>query len=81
DTSKAQEVPLEAGSALMFHSLVAHGSGPNNSPHARRTALYAYFPPSVRYTPSKTQEGERTFPVIAGMNGQEEATLVAETAA
>ena len=81
DLSKAQKVPLKAGSALMFHSLAAHGSGPNNSSYARRTALYAYFPPSVRYAPSKAQEGERTFPVIAGMNGQEEATLVAETRA
>ena len=78
DVSQAIEVPMKAGSALMFHSLAVHGSGPNNSSNARHTALYAYFPPSVRYTPRGNAARERTVPVIAGLDGREEMTLVAE---
>jgi len=77
DTSQAMDVPLKAGSALMFHSLVVHGSGPNRSPRPRHTALYAYFPPTVQYVP-KNGEGERTFAVVSGLDGQETVTLKAE---
>ncbi|MBS13763.1 MAG: hypothetical protein CME19_19470 [Gemmatimonadetes bacterium] len=77
DTSHAMNVSLKAGSALMFHSLVVHGSGPNRSPHPRHTALYAYFPPTVQYV-SKNVGDKRTFPVVSGLNGQETATLKAE---
>ena len=42
---------LKAGDAVLFHSLTVHGSGPNTSPRPRHTALYAYFPPTVRYVP------------------------------
>lgn len=78
DTSEVFEVPLKAGSALMFHSLVVHGSGPNRSPRPRHTALYAYFPPTVRYTSQDASAGVRTFPVVAGLEGREEMTLTAE---
>ena len=78
DRSGQIDVPLAAGSVLFFHSLLAHGSGPNRSPHPRHTALYAYFSPNVRYVPGGGQPKERAFPVIAGLDGQEELTLVAE---
>lgn len=78
DTSNVMEVPLKAGSALMFHSLVVHGSGPNRSPHPRHTALYAYFPPTVQYISKSGKSDERTFPVISGLDGREELTLQAE---
>ena len=80
DASRAIEVPLEAGTALLFHSLCVHGSGPNHSPHPRHTALYAYFPPTVRYMARGT-DSSRAFPVIAGLDGKEELTMVAEHAA
>jgi ectoine hydroxylase-related dioxygenase (phytanoyl-CoA dioxygenase family) len=70
------DVPLAAGSALFFHSLLVHGSGPNSSPNARNTALYAYFSPHVRYCP-KTGPAERSFPVVSGIGGCEEHILVA----
>jgi ectoine hydroxylase-related dioxygenase (phytanoyl-CoA dioxygenase family) len=72
------DVPLSAGSALCFHSLMVHGSGPNRSPHPRHTALFAYFSPKVRYVPGEGQAREKTFPVITGLDGREELTLVAE---
>jgi len=77
DLSAKMDVPLTAGSALFFHSLMAHGSGANTTPHPRNTALYAYFSPHVRYTPSDKQARECTFPVIAGLNGSAEFTLSA----
>ena len=73
------DVPLSAGSALFFHSLMVHGSGPNTTPSARNTALYAYFSPHVRYVPKDGKPGKKTFPVVAGLGGQTELTLVAET--
>ena len=72
------DVPLSAGSALFFHSLMVHGSGPNTTPRPRNTALYAYFSPQVRYVPRDGKPGEKTFPVVAGLGGQTELTLVAE---
>jgi phytanoyl-CoA hydroxylase len=78
DLSDRIQVPLSAGSALFFHSLIVHGSGPNNSPQSRNTALYAYFSPAVRYRPSPNAPRQMTYPVIAGLGGKEELTLVAE---
>ncbi len=72
------DVPLTAGSALFFHSLMVHGSGPNTSPNPRNTALYAYFSPNVRYAPNGGKPAERTFPVVAGLGGKTELTLVAQ---
>lgn len=80
DVSQAIDVPLKAGSALMFHSLVVHGSGPNRSPNPRHTALYAYFPPTVQYV-GKGGDSARTFPVISGLDGRESVTLKAEPVA
>ena len=73
DMSDQIHVPLKAGSALFFHSLMVHGSEANRSPKPRNTALYAYFPPSVRVKGS----GQRTFEVVAGFDGKSEATLTA----
>ena len=78
DFSDQIDVPLSAGSALFFHSLMAHGSGPNQSPNPRNTALYAYFSPQVRYVPRNGKPERKSFPVAAGLDGKEELTLVAE---
>ncbi len=78
DRSDEIEVPLAAGSALFFHSLLVHGSGPNRSPISRNTALYAYFSPHVRYIPKSGLPKKRTFRVITGLSGAEECTLTAE---
>ena len=71
------EVPLSAGSALFFHSMVVHGSGPNFSPKPRNTALYAYFPPDVRYKPGSNRPRQRKFRVIHGCGGRREVAMVA----
>ena len=78
DLSQCREVPLKAGSALLFHSLVVHGSGPNNSPRPRHTALYAYFPPTVRYRPAEGRPRQMSFPVVHGLGGRTELTLSAD---
>lgn len=78
DLSGQIDVPLSAGSALCFHSLVVHGSGANTTPQPRNTALYAYFPPTVRYKAGKGSSQERTFPVVSGLGGKQELTMVAE---
>ena len=72
------DVPLTAGSALFFHSLMVHGSGPNTTANPRNTALYAYFSPEVRYVPKDGKPGEKTFPVVAGLDGKTELTLTAQ---
>ena len=77
-TSAKIEVPLRAGDVLMFHSLLVHGSGENQSPNPRHTALYAYFPPSVKYVPGEKEPHEMTFPVISGLGGALEVTLTKE---
>ena len=77
--AQQMDVPLSAGSALFFHSLMVHGSGPNSTPHPRNTALYAYFSPQVRYVPQGGKPAEKTFPVVAGLGGKTELTLVAQT--
>lgn len=71
------EVPLRAGSAVFFHSLMAHGSDANTSDKPRNTALYAYFPPTVHYTPAADAPREKSFRVVAGLGGQKHHTLVA----
>ncbi len=73
------DVPLSAGSVLFFHSLMVHGSGPNTTPKPRNTALYAYFSPQVRYVPKDGKPREKAFPVVAGLGGKTELTLVAQT--
>jgi ectoine hydroxylase-related dioxygenase (phytanoyl-CoA dioxygenase family) len=81
DESEAVDVPLRAGGAVLFHSLTVHGSGPNLSPKPRNTALYAYFPPTVRYRAAGGSPRERTFPVVCGFGGAEEYTVTAAGAA
>ena len=78
DLADPIDVPLKAGSALLFHSLTVHGSGPNRSKQPRNTALYAYFPPQVRYLPGPNGPAEKRFAVVAGLDGRTEMTLTAE---
>ena len=59
----------------LFHSNIVHGSGPNRSDRPRHTALYAYFPPNVRYVPSDRQPRERQYRVVAGLEGRRSFTL------
>ena len=75
DVSELRDVPLPAGSAVLFHSNIVHGSGPNRSDRPRHTALYAYFPPHVRYVPSARQPREREYRVVAGLAGRSSFTL------
>ena len=77
DRSRQIDVPLAAGSAVLFHSLMVHGSGPNQTDRPRNTALYAYFSPHVRYVPGANGPQSKSFPVIAGLNGATEHVLVA----
>ena len=77
DRSRQIDVPLAAGSAVLFHSLMVHGSGPNQTDRARNTALYAYFSPHVRYVPGANGPQSKSFPVIAGLDGAAEHVLVA----
>ena len=79
DVNGAQQidVSLKAGSALFFHSLMVHGSGPNKSPRSRNTALYAYFSPHVRYVPQEGKPREKIYPVVAGLDGRKTFTLEA----
>ena len=78
DPNDLVDVPLKAGSALLFHSLTVHGSRANNSSRPRHTALYAYFPPTVRYRPRPNGPREMVFPVVSGLGGKTEVTLTAE---
>jgi phytanoyl-CoA hydroxylase len=75
DTSGAIEAPLKAGSVVMFHSLTVHGSGPNKSPYPRHTALYAYFPPTVKLVARGNEAVSRDFPVVSGLGGLDRLTL------
>lgn len=79
DLSERTDVPLAAGDAVFFHSMTVHGSGPNPSPFPRHTALYAYFPPSVRYVPGRKGPHRMTFPVVAGLEGKDTLTLTADS--
>ncbi len=78
DLSAQIDVPLTAGSAVLFHSKLVHGSGANATDRSRNTALYAYFSSRVRYRPAPNAPQRRTFPVIAGMQGATEHELVAD---
>lgn len=71
------DVPLKAGSAVFFHSMMVHGSGANTTPQPRHTALYAYFSPAVRYVPKDGGPPTKTFRVISGLDGAAQHTLVA----
>lgn len=77
DRTRQIDVPLAAGSAVLFHSLMVHGSGPNQTDRPRNTALYAYFSPHVRYVPGANGPQSKSFPVIAGLDGATEHVLVA----
>ena len=77
DSARQIDVPLAAGSAVLFHSLMVHGSGPNQTDRSRNTALYAYFSPHVRYVPKANGPQSKSFPVIAGLDGAAEHVLVA----
>ena len=77
DLSGQIDVPLKAGSAVLFHSKLVHGSGANTTDTSRNTALYAYFSPDVQYKPGANAPQRRTFPVIAGMQGATEHEMVA----
>ena len=77
DLSGQINVPLKAGSAVLFHSKLVHGSGANTTNTSRNTALYAYFSPEVQYRPGANGPQRRTFPVIAGMQGATEHEMVA----
>jgi ectoine hydroxylase-related dioxygenase (phytanoyl-CoA dioxygenase family) len=50
DGGEAVPVPLAAGDALLFHSLLVHGSGPNTSDHDRYAAIVSYAPAGARFT-------------------------------
>lgn len=78
DTSGLIEVSLSAGSAICFQSRLVHGSGPNTSSSPRNTALYAYFPPDVRYVPRDNDPAEKTFRGIAGCAGEQTVTFHAQ---
>jgi hypothetical protein len=60
---------------MIFHSLTVHGSGPNKSANARHTALYAYFPPTVKLVARGNESTSRSFPVISGLGGVETLTM------
>ena len=67
--------PCRPAAPSCFHSNIVHGSGPNHSDRPRHTALYAYFPPTARYTPSRPDAPSKTYPVVAGLNGLTSVTL------
>ena len=75
DLSQLRDVPLAAGTAVLFHSNIVHGSGPNHSDRPRHTALYASFPPTARYMPAKRDSPSKTYPVVVGLNGLASVTL------
>jgi ectoine hydroxylase-related dioxygenase (phytanoyl-CoA dioxygenase family) len=79
DLSALIQVPLRAGSAIFFDSKLVHGSGANTTPNPRTTALYAYFPPNVRYCPPEGDGShEKTCPVIRGCGGQSEVVFTSQ---
>ena len=79
DLSSLIQVPLRAGSAIFFDSKLVHGSAANTTPNPRNTALYAYFPPNVRYCPPEGYGShQKTCPVIRGCGGQSELVFTPE---
>lgn len=47
-------VEMAAGTGLVFHSLLVHGTAPNTSPRPRRAITISYIPTASRYTRFKT---------------------------
>ena len=79
DLSALIQVPLRAGSAIFFDSKLVHGSGANTTQNPRNTALYAYFPPNVRYRPPEGYGShEKTCRVIRGCGGQSEVVFTSQ---
>lgn len=56
------DVLAPAGSVMLFHSLLAHNSRPNDTPHPRRLMIYSHFPAAagigfdIRNGPTRLQE-------------------------
>jgi ectoine hydroxylase-related dioxygenase (phytanoyl-CoA dioxygenase family) len=50
DARAAQAVPLRAGDAVFFHSLLVHGSGANVGDHDRQADIVSYAPADARFT-------------------------------
>ena len=50
DLSTAIPIPLKAGSALVFHGLMVHGTPPNRTPDRRRAVQLHYMDARCRYT-------------------------------
>jgi ectoine hydroxylase-related dioxygenase (phytanoyl-CoA dioxygenase family) len=49
-------IPARAGDAVLFSSLLIHGSGPNTSPHARRAYIVSYMAADCRVPNRNTSE-------------------------
>jgi ectoine hydroxylase-related dioxygenase (phytanoyl-CoA dioxygenase family) len=50
-SSAPQQLPIRAGDAIFFHSLLVHGTGPNTSPTLTRFAeIISYMPANARFT-------------------------------
>lgn len=48
---QSQSLPIKAGDAVFFHSLLVHGTGPNVSPTITRSAdIISYLPAHARFT-------------------------------
>ena len=59
DLAVEQVLPVQAGDAIFFHSLLLHGSGPNRSPHARLSPIISYMPAEARFV----GKGNASFPI------------------
>lgn len=54
--SRLAAIPARAGDAILFSSLLVHGSGPNTSPHARRAYIVSYMGADCRVPNRDTSE-------------------------
>lgn len=70
DESEAVSAPVKAGGGLFFHSLVPHGTAPNNSDHWRRAIALSYMSSKARYT------GQSGGPVYFHVKGETYADCV-----
>jgi phytanoyl-CoA hydroxylase len=50
DLSSEVAVPLEAGGALLFHSMLLHATSPNHSDNPRRAMICSFMSARSRYT-------------------------------
>ncbi|MCC6445946.1 MAG: phytanoyl-CoA dioxygenase family protein [Armatimonadetes bacterium] len=50
DADREIPVELKAGSCMFHHSLLAHRSAPNRSPHYRKGLVTIYLPSTLRFT-------------------------------